>query len=139
MRWVGDRQPLDEEQCQRWLEITAYNYCVRGYGMFAIVERASEEVIGFCGLVHPDGQPDAELKYAFKRQAWGQGYATEAANALVDYGACVHGLKQIIATVEPEHLASHKVLLKVGLQWTERRTNEDGSHTDVYRWTAVEA
>src|SRR5579871_739553 len=83
MRWVGDGQPLDRAQCEQWVTVTHRNYATRGYGMYALVERQSGAVIGFCGLVHPGGQPEAEIKYALRREFWGQGFATEAAAALL--------------------------------------------------------
>ena len=53
--------------------VTAENYDHRGYGMFALVERETGAVVGFCGLVHPGGQTEAEIKYAFLRTALGPG------------------------------------------------------------------
>lgn len=64
MHWVGDGQPLDHNQCEHWIEVTHRNYAVRGYGMFALVERQSQKPVGFCGLVHPGGQTEVEIKYA---------------------------------------------------------------------------
>jgi len=55
MRWVGDGEPITHEACVKWLEVTENNYRVRGYGMFALVNRKTQEVLGFCGLVHPGG------------------------------------------------------------------------------------
>ena len=79
MRRVGDGKPLSLAQCEKWIEITHRNYGLLGYGMFALGERDAGAVIGLCGLVHPGGQVDAEFKYAFSRQYWGKGFATEAA------------------------------------------------------------
>src|SRR5579871_739561 len=115
MRWVGDGQPLDRAQCEQWVTVTHRNYATRGYGMYALVERQSGAVIGFCGLVHPGGQPEAEIKYALRREFWGQGFATEAAAALLRHGATVHGIDSIIATVAPPHRASQRVLIKAGM------------------------
>lgn len=137
MRWVGDGSPITHDGCVQWLEVTRRNYAQRGYGMFAIEARAFEGVVGFCGLVHPGGQPEAEVKYALHRAQWGQGFATEAVRGLLAYGARVHGLAQVIATTAPENAASHRVLLKAGLQRGELRTNDDGSRTLVFRWAAV--
>jgi len=134
MRWVGDGRPLTRERCERWIEITQRNYAQRGYGMYALVERASGAVIGFCGLVHPDGQADAEIKYALHADAWGRGYATEAARALLAYGRDVHGLRRVIATAAPEHAVSHRVLLKAGLRMGALRRNDDGSSTQLFDW-----
>lgn len=126
MRWVGDGQPLTREDCKRWVEVTAGNYRSRGYGMSAIVEHESNRVVGFCGLVHPDNQPEAELKYAFGRPSWGRGYATEAARAMLAYAHGVIGLSRVIATVYPENLPSRRVLLKAGLKHASSLPGEDG-------------
>jgi RimJ/RimL family protein N-acetyltransferase len=136
MRWVGDGGPITQEGCAKWLEVTANNYRVRGYGMFALLDRRTGEVVGFCGLVHPGGQVDAEIKYALKRSYWGAGLATEAASAMLAYGATKHNLAEIIATTAPENAASHRVLLKAGMRRAELRDNGDGTLTQVFRWQA---
>jgi RimJ/RimL family protein N-acetyltransferase len=64
MRWVGDGVAITPDQCRQWLEVTENNYRSRGYGMFALEEHVTSHLVGFCGLVHPGGQPDAEIKYA---------------------------------------------------------------------------
>ena len=134
MRWVGDGLPLGLERCEEWVRVTERNYAARGYGMFAIRLRDADEVIGFCGLVHPGGQADAEIKYAFRRAHWGKGYATEVATAVLRYGASAHGLARIIATAAPENLASHRVLAKAGMIPAEPRRGDDGAVTLVFSW-----
>jgi RimJ/RimL family protein N-acetyltransferase len=136
MRWVGEGRPLDRARCEEWLAVTRRNVSTRGYGMCAVVERASGTVIGFCGLVHPGGQAEAELKYALRREHWGRGYATEAAAALLAHGAAAHGLCRVVATAAPENLASHRVLLKAGMRRGERVRNDDGSFTQRFEWRA---
>jgi RimJ/RimL family protein N-acetyltransferase len=134
MRWVGDGAALNAAQCEQWIAVTENNYRLRGYGMFALVERASRQVVGFCGLVHPGGQAEAEVKYAFTRTCWGKGLATEAVRAVLNHGATVHGLHEIIATVAPENKASQRVLAKAGMQAGEIRTNTDGTNTLSFSW-----
>lgn len=134
VRWVGDGQPLERALCEKWVAVTHRNYATRGYGMLALVERASGVVVGFCGLVHPDGQDDAEIKYAFHRSHWGQGFATEAASALLAYGASHCGLAEIMATTAPENLASHHVLLKAGMQRGVLKEYPDGTFTQYFVW-----
>jgi ribosomal-protein-alanine N-acetyltransferase len=136
MRWVGDGEPLDRAGCNEWVEVTLRNYERRGYGMFAIVDRYSEDVIGFCGLVHPGGQAEAEIKYALRRDAWGRGIATEAVEALLQHGARTHGLRRVIATVAPDNAASQRVLLKAGMAKDALRRNDDGSFTQLFSWEA---
>lgn len=134
MQWVGDGRPITRAECVRWLEVTYDNYRTRGYGMFALVSRDSGGIIGFCGLVHPGGQQEAELKYAFARRHWGLGFATEAAIAMIEHARTVLGLRRIIATAAPENTASHNVLLKAGMRREELRLEKDGSCTQVFTW-----
>ncbi len=134
MRWVGDGEPISREQCAQWFRVTEANYVKRGYGMFTVESRATGKVIGFCGLVHQGGQVEAEIKYAYLRSCWGQGIATEAVFAMLAYGLEVHGLLRIIATVDPDNLASQGVLLKAGMVLAHIRAEEDGTRTNVYEW-----
>ena len=135
-RFVGDGTPITREQCEQWLEVTAKNYERYGYGMFALEELSSGDVIGFCGLVHPGGQPETEIKYAFLRSHWGQGLASEVVPRLLAYGAKEHGLAMIIATVADGNLASLRVLAKAGMTLVRTIPSEDGSITQVHEWRA---
>ena len=134
MRWVGDGIAITPDECRNWLAVTENNYQTRGYGMFALEDRVTRVVVGFCGLVHPGGQIEAEIKYALKRKFWGRGLATEAARALLAYGANTHGVDYVIATTAPENAASHRVLLKAGMAKGQLRRDEDGSYTQLFEW-----
>lgn len=133
MRWVDDGTPIAPDACRRWIRITLGNYESRGYGMFACAMAQTGEVVGFCGLVHPGGQAEPELKYAFERTHWGHGYASEAARGLLRYGFTTLGLDEIISTVAAEHAASINVLEKLGMRHSDDRREADGSVTRVYR------
>jgi ribosomal-protein-alanine N-acetyltransferase len=136
MRWVGDGRPLTRPECVQWIENIQRGYATRGYGMTALAARESGVIVGFCGLVHPGGQADAELKYALRRDYWGQGFATEGARALIDYAIEVLHLSTIVATAAPEHAASHRILLKIGLAAAGSRRNHDGTTTCLFAWSA---
>lgn len=138
MRWVGDGNALTEADCARWVEVTEGNYTKRGYGMSAIELTADGTVIGFCGLVHPSGQVEPELKYALRREHWGHGYATEAAANMLRYGADVQNLRKIIATVAPGNLASQNVLHKAGMRRVSDRIEADGGTTAMFVWQAAD-
>jgi len=134
VRWIEDGKPITYAECDRWLRVTEANYAKRGYGMFALESRLSGLVIGFCGLVHPGDQVEAEIKYALLPTYWGQGYASEAVPALLAYGDRTHGLTRIIATVAKGNIASQRVLLKSGMVYSHTRYEEDDSQTLVYEW-----
>ena len=134
-RWVGDGTPITWAESERWLDVTASNYVERGYGMFAVEVGETGSIVGFCGLVHPDGQTDAEIKYAYQRSDWGKGYASEIAPALIRYGAERFGLLRIIATVARENLASQRVLEKANMCFVEAIEDDEGE-TLVFEWRA---
>lgn len=135
MRWVGDGCAITRAQCEQWTHVTLANYAKHGYGMYALEEKATGSTIGFCGIVHPGGQAEAEVKYALLRSHWGRGLATEAVIGLLDYGIQTHGLRHITATTAPENVASHRVLLKAGLTRGELRDNGDGTLTQFFVWS----
>lgn len=133
-RWVGDGQPITRDEAAAWLDVTFNNYQTRGYGMSTVVEIDSDEITGFCGLVHPGGQEVAEIKYAFRKTDWGRGYASEVVPAMLDYGAQHHGLNRIFATVAAQNKPSQRVLEKSGMNFVEEIPEDDGAVTFLYEW-----
>lgn len=132
MRWVGGGTVLSEADADRWFEVTARNYARRGYGMYALEDGATGQIVGFAGLVHPGDQPEAEVKYALARAWWGRGLATEVVRHLLDVAQSRYGLVDVIATVAPENAASQRVLAKAGLTRRADRIDDDGSRTVVF-------
>lgn len=135
-RWVGDGLPIQYEECERWMNVTLANYSRIGYGMFAVTELSTNQTVGFCGLVHPSDQVEAEIKYSFLKDRWGRGYASEVVPAMLSYGATVHGIDRIIATVASENIASQRVLLKSGMLLSHI-VEDDDSKTHVYKWSRI--
>ncbi len=133
-RYVGDGQPITHQECEEWMQVTLANYENRGYGMFALFDRTNEKTVGFCGLVHPGGQIEAEVKYSFYRDYWGKGYASEIVPALLKYASETFGLQKVIATVAEGNAASRRVLEKSGMIFVEKKSEDDGSTTLLYEW-----
>ena len=103
--------------------------------MSTVLEAATGEIVGFCGIVHPAGQQLPEIKYSFKKAYWGLGYASEVVPAMISYGNTAHSLKKIIATVAAENAASQRVLLKSNMTPSEEYL-EDGRKVLVFEWNA---
>jgi RimJ/RimL family protein N-acetyltransferase len=80
----------------------------------AVVDTQTDRLIGSIGL-HTKGT-QAMLGFCFSRSAWGQGYATEAARLLVDFGFRSLGVHRIWAESDPENAASLRVLEKLGMR-----------------------
>ena len=87
-----------------------------GYGPWAVVERATDRLIGHAGLRHlPELDGETEILYMLDSACWGRGYATEAARAACDYGFETLGLDRLIALALPENAGSIRVMQKLGM------------------------
>lgn len=86
-----------------------------------VVEKATNRVVGWCGLGPLEfDESKIEIYYGLSRSHWGQGMTTEAAKALLDYGFQTIDLGKIVAIVQPENIASQKVIEKLGLIYRKR-------------------
>ena len=126
MRWVGDGTPLPHELCAKWIDISRRNYETKGYGAWAVVERDSNELIGYAGLVHAPDRTDPEIIYAFREAWWGRGLATELAPAILRHGLTRCGLPRIIATIDPDNSASLKIVDRCGMTFESEDKDEHG-------------
>jgi ribosomal-protein-alanine N-acetyltransferase len=86
-----------------------------GFSAWAVVERASERVVGYCGLQRLDGGPDVELVYRMAREVRGRGLATEAGRACLIAGFDDLGLDRVVAVAHAENVAARRVLKKLGM------------------------
>lgn len=94
------------------------------------------EVIGSIGLFNIDKDADqAELGYSIGSKWWGQGYATEAAQAVLDYAFDTVGFHRIYASHHIENTASGRVLERIGMQlegiMRDGQKNADGTYADL--------
>jgi RimJ/RimL family protein N-acetyltransferase len=81
----------------------------------AVTRRADDRLIGACDVTL-ENTHEGDLGYIFAREVWGQGYASEAARAMVDAGFAQLQLERMFATCAVEHGASARVLEKAGLR-----------------------
>ena len=130
-----------KEWVDAWLHTCLEHYYQTwGFGPYAVVEKKSGDLIGYCGLFYfPDvnGQPEVELGYRLARSAWGHGYATEAAGSVRDYAFTTLGMKRLIAMIDPSNTASIHVAEKIGMHYENDVLFEGYTHPDqVYRVTA---
>jgi RimJ/RimL family protein N-acetyltransferase len=89
----------------------------RGYGLWTVVGKASGQVIGTVGLQKWKGWPDAELAWVIHRDWWGQGLASEAASAALEWAWANTRLDHIISIINAGDTRSMKVATKVGEQF----------------------
>jgi RimJ/RimL family protein N-acetyltransferase len=121
-RYIGgtkDRAGAEEMLNRRILSYYAEH---PGLGMWVTLERTTGERAGFHLLNHIQGERFIQVGFALARSAWGKGYGTEMAAALVRYGFAERALPQIVAIANLDNHASHRVLTKVGLHRNGERT-----------------
>ena len=113
---------LDRAGVAAWIERNRRRYRDYGHGLWAMVLKSSDEVIGDCGLSRQvvDGVDEIEIGYHVRRDLWGQGLAPEAAAGCRDYGFEKLAAGQLISLIRPENRPSQRVAEKVGLSlWKE--------------------
>jgi [ribosomal protein S5]-alanine N-acetyltransferase len=94
-----------------------HTYEEPGYGFYAVELNSVGKVIGQCGLLQQDlaGQTEVEIAYKLLPQYWNRGLATEAAQAIRDYGFRRFGFPRVISIVHPNNLGSQRVCEKNGM------------------------
>lgn len=106
--------PLDRLGVQRWIERNLERYAKNGHGLWAMVLKSTDEMIGDCGLTlqNVDGVDEVEIGYHLRRDLWKHGFATEAARACRDFGFGHLPVDRIISLIRPENLPSRRVAEK---------------------------
>jgi len=109
------------EWVAKWIRGCLEDYHAKwGFGLWAVVEKRTRCVIGYCGLsrfADVGGQPETEIGYRLARVHWGKGFATEAAVAVRDYAFDHLSLKRLIAIIDPQNDASIRVATKLGMRY----------------------
>jgi ribosomal-protein-alanine N-acetyltransferase len=133
MRWIGSGGALDRKVAVRMIERERQHYAERGWGEWATVERDSGRFIGVCGLIlwpDIDGREELEVAYLLARNAWGAGYATEAAGAIRDVGLTIR--PELVSLIYPDNTASIRVAHKIGMAY-EKSVAFAGHELGLYR------
>jgi RimJ/RimL family protein N-acetyltransferase len=96
-------------------QIILPQYALYNHGRWAVHAKPGLEFIGWCGLKARPERNEIDLGYRFIKNAWGKGYATEAAYACIKYGFEKLNLQRIIGRAVPGNVASLNVLEKCGM------------------------
>lgn len=131
VRFTGDAPFPSQGEALRFLE--GYRDYERfGIGRWAVIRKTDDKFLGWCGLkYHPD-ESITDVGYRFYREYWGEGYATEAARAALNFGFQNLKLFSIHAHAHVDNSASIRVLEKLGLRY-QKEVHIDGMPASVYR------
>lgn len=114
-RWLGG-QTLDRDDSWRSMATHLGHWVLRGYGQWAVEEKATGDLVGRVGHWRPEGWPGLEVGWMIDPDRWGRGYATEGgAAALADAFTRVEA-SEVISLTLPDNLASRRVMEKLGLR-----------------------
>lgn len=104
-------------ETQEWLDRQLSRYEKYGFGLWAVVLKGTEEMIGQCGLTMQDwnGREVLEIGYLFQRSYWHSGYATEAAKACKEYAFSQLGAEEVCSIIRDTNTASQNVALRNGM------------------------
>ena len=109
------RDVIENEILPHWLR-----YYARGdrYGFWAAIEKATGDFLGWFHFRPLPGAADdePELGYRLRRSAWGQGYGTEGARALVRKGFAEFGVRRVVASTYQDNRGSRRIMEKVGMR-----------------------
>lgn len=131
---------FNDDEAQKWLDRQLARYQTYGFGLWAVVLKETDEMIGQCGLtMQPWRETQVlEIGYLLNRQYWHKGYATEAAKACNQYAFEVLNADEVCSIIRDINIASQNVAIRNGMSktdtWTKHYRGIDMPH---YRFTAV--
>ena len=125
---------FDNTEVQLWLDRQLARYQKYGFGLWAVILKESEELIGQCGLTMQPWKDKEllEVGYLFQREYWHKGYATEAARACKEYAFGVLNADELCSMIRDTNIASQNVAIRNGMTlidtWTKHYRGIDMPH-----------
>ena len=115
IEFIGDKHIHSIDDAKHYLKDSTFPmYDNYGLGLCLVKLKSSDASIGLCGLIKRNTLKDIDLGYAFLPEYWGNGYALEAAQAVLDDGKNSHQLKRIVAITLENNTRCINLLLKLG-------------------------
>ena len=113
----------------RNIERMLRHWDLRGYGQWAVLHKDTGEVIGCVGFYSPDGWPGIDLGWIFHRSHWGNGFATEASRAAIEWAWANTQIDHIISLIAPDNVQSIRIATKIGQRF--ERADVDPIHGEI--------
>jgi RimJ/RimL family protein N-acetyltransferase len=113
-QFLGDGKPVSRADAWRQLAMLLGHWHLRGFGLWAVEDRATGVFLGRIGCHQPEGWPAFEIGYTLASHAWGRGIAHEAAGASLKYAREVLGKTEIISIIRPDNHRSIRVATSLG-------------------------
>ncbi len=129
---IGDKGLRSVADAQRFISSGPWTAQQKpGYGQFAIELKHSGELIGVCGILYRIKLDLTDIGFALMPQYWRQGFAFEAASAVMDYGHNTLGISNIVGLTSKTNVASINLLKKLGMRFETMISMSDDGVEDV--------
>ena len=138
MRYLGAGGSVGADVAWRQMALFLGEWSLHGYGMWAVEERASGRLIGRVGFLNPKGWPACELGWLLARDAWGRGFALEAARAAIAHGRANLGIGELISLIRPDNARSIALAQRLGAA-LDRKIEFMGGEVLQYRHPLAKA
>jgi RimJ/RimL family protein N-acetyltransferase len=130
---VPENYSVEVERYYLGMHIERY-YKTLGFGLWAVILKESNRLIGRCGLVlQPlEGGEEIEVSYLIEREFWNQGFASEAASAALELGFEKYNFRRLVAFIHPQNTASIHVAEKIGMRFERKVEFRSWGEVDLY-------
>lgn len=118
MRYIGNGHPRSRAESLSWYEKSIKHFEKYGFSFGLVFEKQTGEFIGRAGVsynAYDDTQPDIEIGYRLHRKFWNKGYASELAEALLQWGFQNMKLDKLCGFAHSDNRASRRILEKIGM------------------------
>lgn len=116
-KYMSNDKPLVWEQTGAFIDSLNDNWKQHNFGVWAVVYKENQKLIGHCGLKFLENTPEIQIGYLLLKQYWGRGLGTESAAEALRFGFEVATLERIVAIAKPENIASRRVMEKIGMKY----------------------
>ena len=117
-RFIGDRHIDTLDAAGAYLSSGPLaSYTENGFGLYAVQQKANNELVGMCGLIKRQGLDDVDIGFALLARYEGQGFAVEAAAATLAFARATLALTRIVAITTVDNDRSARVLEHIGMQY----------------------
>lgn len=125
---------FSDEETQGWLDNQLSRYSKYGFGLWAVILKENEEMIGQCGITYQPwkNRQVLEIGYLFQKAYWHNGYAAEAARGCKEYAFTELNAEEVCSIIRDTNIPSQNVALRNGMtktdEWVKHYRGVDMPH-----------
>lgn len=117
LEFIGDRGVRDLDDARMYIDYGRASLEKNGFGLYLVEIKATQSAIGLCGFLKRETLAEVDIGFAFHPDAWGKGYAREAAHGCLAFARDQLHLERLVAITLPGNPSSIKLLCDIGMQF----------------------